>query len=185
MDHEPGRSDLRLDRRQWVLRAGFAVSGLALATTRLEAASDDGISRTAEAIHQEINFNAAPARIYAVLTDAALFQHLQSFSDAMKSLDVRAHPVGISSKPGGAFSLFADYIVGRQIELVPGQRIVQAWRVASWAPGSYSLARFELVAQGTVTRLLFDHTGFPVGNAEHLAAGWHLNYWEPLRKVLG
>jgi activator of HSP90 ATPase len=185
MNYDPGRSGLRLDRRQWLLRAGFAVSGLALATTRLEAASDDGISRNAEAIHQELNFKGTSSRIYAVLTDAALFQHLESFSDAMKSLDVKAHPARISRKPGSAFSLFGDYIVGRQVELVPGRRIVQAWRVASWAPGSYSLARFELIGQGSVTQLIFDHTGFPAGNAEHLAAGWYANYWEPLRKMLG
>jgi hypothetical protein len=30
----------------------------------------------------------------------------------------------------------------------------------------------------------FDHTGFPTGNAEHLAAGWHAHYWMPLEKIL-
>jgi activator of HSP90 ATPase len=158
---------------------------LAIATTRLAAASNDGISRNAEAIHQEIIFSATASRIYAVLTDAALFQHLESFSDAMKSLDVNAHPATISREPGGAFSLFGNYIVGRQIELVSGRRIVQAWRVANWAPGSYSLARFVLIEKGAATQLVFDHTGFPAGDAEHLAAGWYANYWNPLHKMLG
>lgn len=94
------------------------------------------VCRSRSRNHQEISFNTTPSRIYAVLTDAALFQHLESFSDAMKSLDIRTHPARISRKPGGAFSLFADYIVGRQIELIPGRRIVQAWRVESWLPGA-------------------------------------------------
>jgi len=98
--------------------------------------------------------------------------------------DVRSHPAVISHEPGSAFSLFGDYIVGRQIELVPNQRIVQAWRVASWSPGVFSLARFELQDQGSATKLVFDHIGFPAGTAEHLAAGWHANYWEPLQKFL-
>lgn len=172
-------------RRRWLVRAGFVASGATLATTRLAAAADDGVSRTAEAIHQEISFNAPPSRIYQVLTDAAQFQHLQSLSDAMKNLDINAHPARISREPGGELSLFGDYIIGRQIELDPDRRIVQAWRVASWAPGNYSLARFELLDQGAGTHLVFDHTGFPAGNAKHLAAGWHSNYWDPLRKLLG
>ena len=38
-------------------------------------------------------------------------------------------------EPGGAFSIFGDYIIGWQLELVPNQRIVQAWRETSWDPG--------------------------------------------------
>ncbi len=184
MNYTPVGSEVGLGRRRWLVRAAFAVSGLTLASAPRAGGRDEGISRNAESIHQELSFNASPARIYAVLTDAALFQRLESFSEARKSLDVDAHPARISRDPGGVFSLFSDYISGRQIELVPDQRIVQAWRVGNWAPGSYSLARFDLVAQAGGTRLVFDHTGFPVGDAEHLAAGWYGNYWEPLRKLL-
>lgn len=88
-------------------------------------------------------------------------------------------------EPGGAFSLFGDYIVGRQIELVPDLRIVQAWRVASWAPGVYSVTRCELLERGSATQLVFDHTGFPAGTAQDLASGWYAHYWEPMRKMLG
>ena len=45
---------------------------------------------------------------------------------------------------GGAFTTFGKLIEGRNIELVPNQRIVQAWRPASWEPGLYSIVRFEL-----------------------------------------
>jgi activator of HSP90 ATPase len=185
MEYKPVGSDLHFHRRRRLLQASLAVSGLTLARTLQAAASDEGISRNAEAIHQEISFNAAPSRIYAVLTDAALFQHMQSISVAKAGFDVIAHPARISREPGGEFSLFADYIVGRQIELVSDRRLVQAWRVANWTPGRYSIAHFELMAQGTGTRLVFDHMGFPAGDAEHLAQGWYAHYWEPLRKELG
>lgn len=98
--------------------------------------------------------------------------------------DASAHPAVISNEPGGAFSLFGDYIAGRQVELVTNQRIVQAWRAGSWAPGIYSIARFELAEQDSATKLVFDHTGFPAGTADHQAAGWYANYWEPLEKFL-
>jgi hypothetical protein len=37
---------------------------------------------------------------------------------------------------------------------------------------------------GSGTQLTFDHTGFPNGEAEHLAEGWHVNYWEPMMKAM-
>jgi activator of HSP90 ATPase len=93
-------------------------------------------------------------------------------------------PTQISREPGGAFILFGGIIVGRHIELVPNQRIVQAWRVAYWDPGIYSIAKFELVEQGAETKIVFDHAGFPKGQAEHLAAGWKGHYWDPLAHYL-
>jgi len=75
-------------------------------------------------------------------------------------------------------------LTGLQIELVPNERIVQVWRAGGWDPGEYSIAKFQLVEQGSGTKLAFDHTGFPKGAGEHLAAGWRMNYWEPLEKFL-
>jgi activator of HSP90 ATPase len=53
---------------------------------------------------------------------------------------------------GGAFTLFGGYITGRHVELVPNDRIVQAWRTGGWAPGVYSIAKFELVEQGSLQK---------------------------------
>ena len=44
--------------------------------------------------------------------------------------------------------------------------------------------RFELTDRNGKTTLVFDHTGFPRGLGEHLAQGWRMNYWEPLKKYL-
>jgi activator of HSP90 ATPase len=93
-------------------------------------------------------------------------------------------PAEISGEVGGPFALFGGYITGRHLELVPNQRIVQAWRTQSWEPGDYSIARFDFVEQASGTKIVFDHKGFPLGQAEHLAAGWKANYWEPLEKYL-
>jgi predicted TIM-barrel fold metal-dependent hydrolase len=41
-----------------------------------------------------------------------------------------------------------------------------------------------LIEQQSGTRIVFDHTGFPKGQAQHLAEGWKANYWEPLEKYL-
>ena len=126
-----------------------------------------------KSIHQEVVFKAVPKRVYEALTDAKQFSKLAGGA-----------PTEISLEAGGYFSCFGGMIVGRQIELVTNQRIVQAWRAKNWEPGVYSIARFELKEQGGETRLVFDHTGYPEDNRDHLDAGWGSNYWEPLKKYL-
>jgi activator of HSP90 ATPase len=93
-------------------------------------------------------------------------------------------PAQISPEVGGAFSLFGGIIVGRHIELVPSERIVQAWRPVYWKPGVYSIVKFELSASGAGTKLVLDHKAFPEGEAKTLLDGWNKNYWEPLAKYL-
>ena len=172
-------------RRQ--LFSGFAVTlgGLILVPTQVWAQTEEEISRTAEAIHQEPVIKASRKLVYEALTETAQFDKVIELSGAMKSMqNLGNKPTQISREVGGAFTLFGGYVTGRHVELVPGQRIVQAWRAGSWDSGVYSIAKFELVEQGSATKIVFDHAGFPKGAAEHLASGWKEHYWEPLAKLL-
>jgi activator of HSP90 ATPase len=175
-------------RRQAIAGAAVVFGGLALASTKAWAATDDGISYTAAAIHQEPIFKASPNRVYAALTDAKQFDKIIQISGVRQSLHLGDKPAEISREVGGAFALFGGYITGRNVELLPNQRIVQAWRAGGWPSGIYSIARFELVEQSSGsslrTKIIFDHTGFPNGEAESLASGWKAHYWEPLEKFL-
>ena len=159
-------------RRQVIAGAAMTFGGLALGLTKLRAATGEEISRTAESIHQETVFKANRKRVYEALTDAKQFNEVTKIIAAReRAISLEKSPTVISPDVGGAFSLFGGIILGRHVELVPDTRIVQAWRVAYWAPGIYSIARFELVEQGAGTKIVFDHTGFPKGDAEHLASG--------------
>jgi activator of HSP90 ATPase len=89
------------------------------------------------------------------------------------------------SDPGAAISLFGGRITGRNVELVPDHRLVQAWRAASWPDGQYSIVNFQLEDDGSGgTKLVFDQTGFPAAAHDDLAAGWHKMYWEPLKQYV-
>jgi len=172
-------------RRRVIGDAAAAFGGLVLGAAAC-AETKENISRSDESIHQEANFKADRKRVYEALIDSEQFDKVTRLSAAMKSgLPPNAKPTRISRENGGAFVVFGGQIEGRQIELVPNERIVQAWRVANWDAGSFSIAKFTLVAQGVGTKMVFEHTGFPKGAAEHLAAGWKSNYWEPLEKFLG
>jgi uncharacterized protein YndB with AHSA1/START domain len=173
-------------RRELIAGITVAFGGAALGSTKLWAEAEEEISHTAEAIHQEPVFKASRKRVYEALTDAKQFEKVVQLSGAMKSgMPPGAKPAEIGREAGGAFALFGGYVTGRHLELVPNERIVQAWRAGGWDPGDYSIAKFQLVEQGAGTKIVFDHTGFPKGKAEHLAAGWKMNYWEPLEKILG
>lgn len=174
-----------LTRRQLIAVLGVAFGGVALGSAGAWAGAEEEISHAAESIHQEPVFKASRKRVYEALTDTKQFDKVIQLSAAMKSgIPADAAPTQISREAGGAFALFAGYVTGRQIELVPYERIVQAWRAGSWDPGVYSIAKFELVEQGAGTKIVFNHGSFPKGDGEHLAAGWKMNYWEPLEKFL-
>ena len=169
--------------------AGLGVAGTAFGSTgsarTARVAGSDEISHTAEAIHQEVVFKASRKRVYEALADAKQFDKVVQLSAAVKSGMVSgATPAEISREVGGAFSLFGGYISGRHVELVPNERIVQAWRTGNWNPGVFSIVKFELTEQGSGTKLVLDHKGFPEADAQHLADGWKANYWEPLAKSL-
>ena len=123
-------------------------------------------------IHQEISFEASPDAVYRALVDST--EH--------------AAFTGESAKIGGAgeeWSAYGGKIHGRTLELVPGRRIVQAWRAGNWGDGVFSVARFELRAEGQGTKLVFDQAGVPEDARAHIDGGWHKMYWEKLRKHLG
>ena len=138
----------------------------------IPASAGAGADGSPATIHHEVDLKASPARIYRALLDA------QQFGALTGGLPTEMRP-----EAGGASRFSGATIVGRNVDLVPDRRIVQAWRVVTWPEGVYSIARFELKPQGAGTRVVFDHTGFPPELREHLAAGWEEHYWTPLRTL--
>ena len=160
-------------RRAMIAGTAFAVGSVVLLGSAIAAADGPAGIVPARAIHLEAAIGAAPARIYEALLDSKIFAE---FSGS---------PAVIDRNVGGAFSMFGGVITGRNIEEVPGQRLVQAWRNNMvWPAGLYSVVRFELKPQGAGTLVVLDHTGFPLdaGEAESLVSGWSEHYWMPLRK---
>ncbi len=131
------------------------------------------------AIHPEAIIGAAPEQVYAVLTDGERF----SAATGM--------PAQLSDKEGERFAVFGGRIEGRQVELVPAERVVQAWRFGeehpdTWEPGVYSTVRFSLTPEGeTATRLTIDHDGIPPEWEEHIEGGYPTFYEQPLVNYFG
>ena len=145
----------------------------------------DGLSHDAEAIRQEVTLDASPQRVYQALTSTKDFDMITRLSDGAALLNAAgAKPTSISAEVGGPFTLFGGYVTGRHLEMLPNERLVQAWRAGSWGLGAFSIGAFYLTAEGGKTKLNFEHRGFPHGNGVSLAHGWYAHYWQPLAKYL-
>jgi uncharacterized protein YndB with AHSA1/START domain len=124
-------------------------------------------------IHQEALIAAPPEQVFDLLTSG------EQFGAAT------GQPAEITDREGEPFSLFGGRVQGRQIELVPGQRVVQAWRFGAahptpWEPGVYSTVRFTLEPAGDETRLVIDHDGIPLEWIDHISSGYPAFYRDPI-----
>jgi uncharacterized protein YndB with AHSA1/START domain len=160
--------------------SGAPLAAAAAATCAWAASGTQMVSRPGSpetrfrtALHQEVDLAASPLRVYSALLSPSAFARFTGM------------PAEIDPHAGGAIWMFGGLIVGRNIELIPGKRIVQAWRaVQDFAAGIYSVVKMELIPTPSGTTLILDHTGFPEGDYGHLYAGWPLRYWNPLKKYL-
>jgi activator of HSP90 ATPase len=169
-----------LTRRQAIASAAIAFGGLTVSSAvwaraqqpEMKEAPSTPANKARTTIHEEVIFEASPQRIYEALLDSKQFA---AFSGM---------PAEIDAKAGGAFSMFGGMIVGRNVELVPKVRVVQAWRPTHWDAGAYSIVKFELKEKGAGSTLVLDHRGFPEGEFDALEAGWKSHYFERLKKYL-
>ncbi len=122
-------------------------------------------------VHHEVDLHATPKKVY----DAYLDNRTQARITGM--------PARMSHREGGYFTAGGDYITGYNVELVPGRRIVQAWRGSDWPAGAYSILRLDFKARGKGTRLTVDHVGIPEKYRSGVESGWFEYYWEPLQKL--
>jgi len=179
MKYQPVRANTST-RRQIIAGAAAGLASLAAASvawgkslqqsTKETPSTGENAKRTS--IHVATDYAASPQRIYEALVDSKQFT---AFSGL---------PAEIDREEGGAFSMFKGQIVGRNIELVPNQRIVQAWRPTHWDAGFYSIVKFELKPRDTGATLTLDHWGFPEGDYDSLLSGWHEHYLDALKKYL-
>lgn len=83
---------------------------------------------------------------------------------------------------GGAFTAWEGYISGRNLDLEPGRRIVQAWRTIEFpqdAPDSMLVLDMAESPDGALITL--EHSRIPSGQGAMYRDGWFEHYLEPMR----
>ena len=94
-------------------------------------------------------------------------------------------PAKVSDQVGGEFEAWDGYIHGKNIALVPNQRIVQAWRTSEFsADEPDSQIEITLEPVGGQTKLTLKHTGLPPHGGQY-EDGWVESYFEPMKAYFG
>lgn len=124
-------------------------------------------------IKQRVKFKADPTTIYDLL------------ADSRKHSAITGKKADISTKIGGTFSIGDRDVTGVNVDLVPGVRIVQAWRHRRFPEGIFSMAAVTLkpTADGG-TELVLTHRGVPKELIPETEQAWREQYWQRMKAYL-
>jgi len=124
-------------------------------------------------IKQKVRFSAAPKTIYGLL------------ADSRQRSAVTGRKASISGKVGGAFSTDNGRVTGVNVDLVPGKRLVQAWRRDDFPEGAYSMAAITLApTESGGTELVLTHRGVPKHLIPETEDYWRQIYWARMKERL-
>eukprot|EP00184_Porphyridium_aerugineum_P001972 CAMPEP_0184706204 /NCGR_PEP_ID=MMETSP0313-20130426/36639_1 /TAXON_ID=2792 /ORGANISM="Porphyridium aerugineum, Strain SAG 1380-2" /LENGTH=483 /DNA_ID=CAMNT_0027167751 /DNA_START=248 /DNA_END=1700 /DNA_ORIENTATION=- len=119
-------------------------------------------------------FRTTPMDLYLALMDS---RRVSGYT--MKKAD-------ISDQVGGAFSIKNGYITGTNVELVPGKRIVQKWRMAKYEPDDlYTDVVISIAENEGQTEMNLIQSGIPESLRHETEVEWRVETFERMRMVLG
>ena len=124
-------------------------------------------------ITQSVVIGSTPDKVYDALMDS---KSHAAFTGS---------PARMSSVVGGKFTAWEGYILGKNLQLVRGKKIVQEWSTTEW-PKGYPPSRLEITLtkskDGTILKMV--HSKVPAEQRDDYAEGWRSYYWAPLKTYL-
>jgi activator of HSP90 ATPase len=124
-------------------------------------------------IVQSVIFKAPPEKLFALFANPKLH-----------SAATRANAT-VSAKPGAKWTAFDGMLKGRNILVVPGKMIVQAWRASHWPktdPDSILILTFSKVPGGGKVDMV--HANVPLHDHKGVTKGWPHYYWNSWKAYL-
>lgn len=109
----------------------------------------------------------------------------EALMDSKKHSAFTGDKAVISRKIGGKFSVFGGYSFGVNLELIPDEKIVQAWSASNWKKGEVSTVTFSLQKVKGGARLSFTQRDIPPRELKSMKSGWIEFYWTPMKKYFG
>ena len=114
---------------------------------------------------------------------ASARQIYDAWLDSLAHSEMTGGAARMSDALGAAVSAWNGYISGRNLELIPGRRIVQSWRTTKFTDqhaDSIVTVTLEATADGTL--LTLQHSNVPDEHRSYEKGGWQSNYFEPMQK---
>jgi len=103
--------------------------------------------------------------------------------DSLGHSEMTGGDARMSDKTGAEVSAWDGYITGRNVELVPSERIVQSWRTTNFTDeheDSLITVTLEKVEEGTL--LTLRHTNVPEAQTSYEQGGWQQHYFDPMKE---
>lgn len=120
-------------------------------------------------ITKTYQIKASPAQVFDAMTNA---ETIQKWS---------GRPAEMDSQVGTKFSLFGGNILGSNLEVVPGQKLVQEWYESKWDHRSKVTLTLLPANGGTTVELL--HEDVPEGEHEYISTGWEKYYLDLIQEM--
>jgi uncharacterized protein YndB with AHSA1/START domain len=102
--------------------------------------------------------------------------------DSLAHSEMTGAEAVMSDEVGAEVAAWDGYISGRNLALVPGERIVQSWRTTEFTDeheDSIITVTLEEVADGTL--LTLEHSKVPKDQRSYEEGGWQEHYFEPMK----
>lgn len=93
-----------------------------------------------------------------------------------------AGPAEMSEELGFEFSLWGGEVYGKNIEVIPGKKLVQEWFGGRW--DKPSIATFKLTSKADETVIDFTQTDVPDAEFSDIEQGWEDYYMGPIKDFL-
>ena len=118
----------------------------------------------------------------AAIIPASPQEIYDAWLDSVAHSAMTGSEASVSDAIGDAVSAFDGYISGRNLELVPGERIVQSWRTAEFEEDhADSLITVTLDDADGGALLTLVHTNVPDELTSYEQGGWAEYYFEPMK----
>jgi uncharacterized protein YndB with AHSA1/START domain len=106
----------------------------------------------------------------------------EAWLDSVTHSEMTGGEASMSDEIGAEVSAHAGYITGRNLELVPAERIVQSWRTTEFADeheDSVVTVMLEDTDEGALLTLV--HSNVPDEQTSYEQGGWQEYYFEPMK----
>jgi uncharacterized protein YndB with AHSA1/START domain len=105
----------------------------------------------------------------------------EAWLDSIAHSTMTGGEANMSAEVGAEVSAWDGYITGRNLELIPGERIVQSWRTSEFgAEDEDSIVTIALQEIDDGTLLTLQHSNVPDAHRSYEEGGWQSNYFEPM-----
>lgn len=124
-------------------------------------------------ILQTYEIKAPVSRVWQALTDPKTISRWSGDAATM------------SDKKDDTFSLWGGSIWGKNIQVVPNQKLVQEWfsdEDPKWEKPS--IVTFTVSEKNGTTTLILNHENVPEQNMRDISDGWKKYYMGPLKKLV-